>query len=478
MLRRGSSDTFLIQQNDTQELRIHVGTWNVAGKPPPADLDLGPWLNAKDPADLYILGFQEIVPLNAGNVLGAEDDGPAATWEALIRQTLNQRSFQYKKKSYTVPPSPEREGAQDATSFINSRTLMETVACRQNASSFKLNDHKNRGRWLDLSYEQVQQNTKLQCNSLLKPVCGLEGKSSFHADYLLPRDEASAAIEEETLVTWLLSDLRHNSEDYYTRQRTGEYVRIASKQMVGLFITVWIRRDLRHAIKNLKVSCVGCGLMGYLGNKGSISVSMLIHQTSFCFVCAHLTSGEREGDELRRNADVAEILRRTYFSQSSKFGDFHLPGTILAHDRIIWLGDLNYRLTLSHGETKLLLTKGDWDSLLENDQLKLEQNAGRVFEGWQEGSIQFPPTYKYIINSDCYLGVTSRPRDKRRTPAWCDRILWFGKGLTQISYVRAESQLSDHRPVNALFLAEVEVHHGHENLSKIFNQKAANDHQQ
>ncbi|RZC47039.1 hypothetical protein C5167_040010 [Papaver somniferum] len=33
--------------------------------------------------------FQEIVPLNAGNVLGAEDDAPALKWLSLIRQALN-----------------------------------------------------------------------------------------------------------------------------------------------------------------------------------------------------------------------------------------------------------------------------------------------------------------------------------------------------------------------------------------------------
>lgn len=33
--------------------------------------------------------FQEIVPLNAGNILVAENNGPAAKWLTLIHQTLN-----------------------------------------------------------------------------------------------------------------------------------------------------------------------------------------------------------------------------------------------------------------------------------------------------------------------------------------------------------------------------------------------------
>lgn len=38
----------------------------------------------------------------------------------------------------------------------------------------------------------------------------------------------------------------------------------------------------------------------------------------------------------------------------------------------------------------------------------------------------------------------------------CDRILWYGEGLQQLSYVRGESRFSDHRPVYGMFWAEVE----------------------
>lgn len=38
----------------------------------------------------------------------------------------------------------------------------------------------------------------------------------------------------------------------------------------------------------------------------------------------------------------------------------------------------------------------------------------------------------------------------------CDRILYLGKALRELSYIRTESRLSDHRPVSAVFVAEVE----------------------
>jgi hypothetical protein len=117
-------------------------------------------------------------------------------------------------------------------------------------------------------------------------------------------------------------------------------------------------------------------------------------------------------------------------------------------------------------------------------QLRIEQRGGRVFVGWSEGNIYFPPTYKYSNNSDKYAGDDMNQKEKRRTPAWyfvllknlvpkfcrilysqvnsvilprrCDRILWYGRGLGQLSYVRGESRFSDHRPVYSVFSAEVE----------------------
>ncbi|CAL9076972.1 unnamed protein product [Musa acuminata var. zebrina] len=243
------------------------------------------------------------------------------------------------------------------------------------------------------------------------------------------------------------SSLRSNSR----------YCLVASKQMVGIFLTIWVRSEIRGDVKNLKVSCVGRGLMGYLGNKGSISISMSFHRTSFCFICSHLTSGQKEGDELRRNSDVMEILRKTRFPRVHRVCDEKSPETILDHDRIIWLGDLNYRIALSYQSAKALVEMHNWRALLEKDQLRIERRCGRVFEGWKEGRIFFPPTYKYSNNSDRYAGDDTHRKEKRRTPAWCDRILWCGRGLTQLAYLHGESRFSDHRPVYSIFTAEVEI---------------------
>ncbi|KAM4073552.1 hypothetical protein ACB094_10G028400 [Castanea mollissima] len=105
--RRGKSETLRAQYINTKDVRVTIGTWNVAGRLPCEDLEIDDWLCTEEPADIYILGFQEVVPLNAGNVLGAEDSSPIPKWEAIIRKTLNKSlEPESKHKCYSAPPSP------------------------------------------------------------------------------------------------------------------------------------------------------------------------------------------------------------------------------------------------------------------------------------------------------------------------------------------------------------------------------------
>nr|XP_023921244.1 type I inositol polyphosphate 5-phosphatase 4-like [Quercus suber]XP_023921245.1 type I inositol polyphosphate 5-phosphatase 4-like [Quercus suber] len=450
-VRRGKIDLDASQVTDVNNYRLFVATWNVAGKSPPSCLSLEDWLHTSPPADIYVLGFQEIVPLNAGNVLGTEDNGPARKWLALIRKTLNSLPGT-SGGCHTPSPIPDPiveldadfEGStrQKASSFFHRRSFQSL------SRSMRLDN--------DMAMPQPRLDRRFSvCDRVFlghRPSdCDLNFRYGSSDDENGPGDSPVAMHYSPVSYSGSFSMEERDRQPGHSR-----YCLVASKQMVGIFLTVWVKSDLRDDVRNMKVSCVGRGLMGYLGNKGSISISMSVHQTSFCFVCSHLTSGQKEGDELRRNSDVMEILRKTRFPRVHGMGDSGSPQTILEHDRIIWLGDLNYRIALSYRSAKALVEMRNWRALLENDQLRIEQRRGRVFEGWNEGRIYFPPTYKYSNNSDRYAGDDRHPKEKRRTPAWCDRILWYGRGFHQLSYVRGESKFSDHRPVYSVFLAEVE----------------------
>ncbi|KAL3517599.1 hypothetical protein ACH5RR_020188 [Cinchona calisaya] len=452
-IRQGKIDLDTSYVTDVQNYRMFVATWNVAGKSPHSHLNLEDWLHTSPPADIYVLGFQEIVPLNAGNVLGTEDNGPARKWLALIRKTLNSNPGT-NGGYYTPSPVPDPiveldadfEGStrQKATSFFNRRSFQSL------SRSMRMTEN-------DMSLPQPGLDSRF---SVCDRVMFGNRQNEFDQNFRWGGSSDDEIEEGDSPCSTHYSPVSYNgSVSMEERERQlgqSRYCLVASKQMVGVFLTVWIKSDIRDDVRNMKVSCVGRGLMGYLGNKGSISISMSLHQTSFCFICSHLTSGQKEGDELRRNADVMEILRKTRFPRVPGMGDENSPQAILEHDRIIWLGDLNYRIALSYRTTKALVEMRNWRALLENDQLRIERRRGRVFGGWGEGQIYFPPTYKYSNNSDIYAGDDLHPKEKRRTPAWCDRILWYGRGLHQLSYVRGESRFSDHRPVYSIFLAEVE----------------------
>ncbi|KAI3727875.1 hypothetical protein L6452_16496 [Arctium lappa] len=464
--KRGKSETMRVHYIKTKDVRMTIGTWNVAGRLPNEDLEIDKWLCMHEPADIYILGFQEVVPLSAGNVLGAETRRPISKWEAIIRKALNRSPEPVAiPKSYSAPTSPisnnDAKISVPETKVINrldwpeialdlkpkvlssgaklrrvlsssARVSSDWLAPYDNGGGLKRVHHSSGD--LGLLWTEQQERTDM--------VDSLDDVS----EQVLEEEDDS--FEDTTEVERQNSSLDGQENSHH------RYVRIVSKQMVGIYISVWVRKQLRRHINNLKVSPVGVGLMGYMGNKGSVSVSMSLYQTRLCFVCSHLTSGHKDGDEERRNSNVSEILKRTRFSSIL---DPDQPQTIPCHDQIFWFGDLNYRINKQDAEVRKLVAMKHWDELLYSDQLCKELRRGHVFDGWNEGVIEFPPTYKYEINSDRYVGENPKEGEKRRTPAWCDRILWLGKGIKQVSYDRADIRMSDHRPVSSVFALEVEV---------------------
>lgn len=69
---------------------------------------------------------------------------------------------------------------------------------------------------------------------------------------------------------------------------------------------------------------------------------------------------------------------------------------------MIWLGDFNYRIGLSHERAMDLVKQQDLAKLYENDQLNLQMVAGLAFPFYSEARITFMPTYKFDIGTDRY----------------------------------------------------------------------------
>lgn len=147
---------------------------------------------------------------------------------------------------------------------------------------------------------------------------------------------------------------------------------------------------------------------------------------------------------------------------------------LLDADLVVWVGDLNYRVDVAYEEALEMVQAGDLSRLAANDQLRVQMTAGNVFQvtrvpphlpgtraslspalsrslpprhmrgcpvkgtiacspqhasetpsvvqGFKEGHVAFPPTYKFDKGVP---GPAYDSSEKRRVPAWTDRVLWF-----------------------------------------------------
>ena len=200
-----------------------------------------------------------------------------------------------------------------------------------------------------------------------------------------------------------------------------------------------------------KIHCAKCVISFIFyeqGNKGGVAVRFELEETSICFVNCHLAAHVEEFQ--RRNQDFQQISNRL---------QFFLPNGIKYikdHDQIFWFGDMNYRVYpqfMDADTAKRYIEAEKYAKVLEKDQLKDQMKEGQVFPHFNEGPINFRPTYKYDPGTDNWDSS-----EKNRSPAWCDRILFKGDNIQQIDYTSlAAYKLSDHKPVSSTFVANVSI---------------------
>uniref|UniRef100_A0A5K4ESV2 Putative ocrl type II inositol 5-phosphatase n=2 Tax=Schistosoma mansoni TaxID=6183 RepID=A0A5K4ESV2_SCHMA len=237
----------------------------------------------------------------------------------------------------------------------------------------------------------------------------------------------------------------------------GGYIRIRRVRLAGIMMIVYISAKLSIHLRHDEISqhIVPTGVLNVLGNKGGVSLRLTIFNTSLCFVNCHLAAGKEKID--RRNQDFKEIVRKMslLFPINPKRLPFPMKKSYISvHDVIFLFGDLNYRITgLDSDNVRRLVRQNNYVSLLKNDELSKELNSRKIFQGFREHKITFPPTYKFDINCQTYDSS-----EKYRIPAYCDRIIWFGRGCTPIAYRSHPNYIcSDHKPISGYFLVEVSL---------------------
>ncbi|EEP79142.1 conserved hypothetical protein [Uncinocarpus reesii 1704] len=239
------------------------------------------------------------------------------------------------------------------------------------------------------------------------------------------------------------------------------YVLLHTASLIGLFTCVFVKQEERQRIKNISAAEVKRGMGGLHGNKGALILRFILDDTSLCFVNCHLAAGQTQ--TAHRNNDIAGIMESDSLpvepSSSARIDRFVGGGDgsmILDHEICILNGDLNYRIDSMPRNTVLEAIKvNNLPKLLDRDQLlaSKRKNPGFRLRAFNEAPITFAPTYKYDVGTDNYDSS-----EKKRSPAWCDRLLYRGVGrIKQTQYRRHEVRVSDHRPVSGLFKMRIKT---------------------
>ena len=184
------------------------------------------------------------------------------------------------------------------------------------------------------------------------------------------------------------------------QRSVGAYEVIAEETLGGVFAAVIVRRDANPRLIVNHIKTVRLGVMGMAANKGAAIFYCNVGITRFVLIGCHLSPHTEHWQQ--RNDQIKQLLR-TVAGQ---------------YDYLVFVGDLNYRITLSYEETLQLINQNQIGQLLSRDQLRISMANDRDIGTLKEPPLQFMPTYKFDKNSAIY---DTSP--KKRVPSWTDRIL-------------------------------------------------------
>lgn len=94
------------------------------------------------------------------------------------------------------------------------------------------------------------------------------------------------------------------------------YEELASVRLVGMMLTILIKRNLRKFVARCRVKSIARGVFNALGNKGGVAVSIQINESNICFVNSHLAAHTAFVDA--RNDDYLGIVKGLVFDDEER----------------------------------------------------------------------------------------------------------------------------------------------------------------
>ncbi|KAF8688920.1 phosphoglycerate mutase, partial [Rhizoctonia solani] len=195
----------------------------------------------------------------------------------------------------------------------------------------------------------------------------------------------------------------HSNGHAISPTEQGPYTLVAKERLMGIYMAVYVHRETRSLVRGFSKSSVTAGLIGgRLGNKGGVGISLNVAGSSFLFVNAHLAAHEgRQAMRIENMEKIQAELKLDNFGEHphprKPIPDFTKTDITNAFDYTFIFGDLNFRLSVSRLHADWLISRQDYHQAQEFDELRTNMRSNKIFPGFEEPEIRFPPTFKYDV---------------------------------------------------------------------------------
>lgn len=244
-----------------------------------------------------------------------------------------------------------------------------------------------------------------------------------------------------------LTQLEKEINKHLNEEQSARFKVVAMSWIGATAMIAYVRQPL--IIEDVSKSDFRCGAYG-TALKGACSINFKIRRTpeakpdTFTFSCCHLSADEGSSNLQTRTINIKDIISAVTHDLGSDSDTDHFDT-----GHFFVFGDLNFRVSgwndMNSDYTDVTLLRSLLNNKDELNALLKTDNDLKVFE---EAEIKFPPTYKFKEN-------TPNMYNFKRTPSWCDRILYRRYADSELIKVSAYEavprtpalRFSDHQPV-------------------------------